>query len=134
VSSSENGNPIVRADNRTRRRCLLEEEGRLVCDIPRQGAIRRRRSDEPVQRSEPRCECLLASLNPIQQQSDSIQGTDLTSGHRLYLPLLHCPHAQQLCPGSIDTLSPTCTFLTSLPMAMTIPLDSWPRTMSLSTT
>lgn len=70
----------------------------------------------------------------IKHQSDSKQVTDLTSGHKLYLPLLHCPQAQQLCPGSIDTLSPTCTFLTSLPTAMTTPLDSWPSTMSLSTT
>jgi NAD(P)-dependent dehydrogenase (short-subunit alcohol dehydrogenase family) len=52
----------------------------------------------------------------------------ITSGQRLYLPLLQNSHFPQVLPGSSATRSPTLRCFTSLPTSMTVPPDSWPRT------
>ena len=55
------------------------------------------------------------------------------SGQRLYRPVLHSWHCPQLTPGSKATWSPTWQVLTSDPVSITVPADSWPITIGSST-
>lgn len=56
--------------------------------------------------------------------------TYTTFGQRFDRPFKHKSHAQQLTPGSMETLSPTLKSLTFVPTSKICPADSWPRIIS----